>query len=94
MLGQPVDLQIGVQLAELVGDCGVALRVAEPDRRRDVERPSPARLAAHPAVRRTRRSHEVAQQQVHLDWIARVREVAGPLEDRKLAVRKLREPRT
>ena len=48
-LGEPVDLQIGVELAQLVGDGRVSLRVAEADRRRDVERALAPRLAAHPA---------------------------------------------
>ena len=76
MLGEPVDLEVGMELAQLVGDRGVALGVAEPDRRGDVERALAARLAAHPAARRRRRLHEVAQQQVDLDRVARVRDVA------------------
>ena len=38
MLGEPVDLELGHELAQLAGDRDVALRVAEPDRRGDVER--------------------------------------------------------
>ena len=38
VLREPVDLEVGVQLAQLVGDRDVAPRVAEPDRRGDVER--------------------------------------------------------
>ena len=38
VLREPVDLEVGVQLAQLVGDRDVALGVAEPDRRGDVER--------------------------------------------------------
>ena len=38
MLGEPVDLEVGMELPELVGDRGVALCVAEADRRGDVER--------------------------------------------------------
>ncbi len=49
MLRQPVDLEVGMQLAQLVGDRRVTLCVAEPDRRGDVERALAARLAAHPA---------------------------------------------
>ena len=37
MLGEPVDLEVGMELAQLVGDGDIALRVPEPDRRRDVE---------------------------------------------------------
>ena len=40
VLGEPVDLQVGPELAQLVRDRGVAHRVAEADRRRDVERAS------------------------------------------------------
>ena len=41
VLGQPVDLEVGVQLAQLLGDGDVAPGVAEADRRRDEERPPP-----------------------------------------------------
>ena len=83
MLRQPVDLEVGMELAQLIGDRSVALRVAESDRRGDVERALAARLAAHPAPRRRRGRDEVAQQQVDLDRVARVREMARPLEDRR-----------
>ncbi len=91
MLREPVDLEIGMQLAQLVGDRRVALRVAEPDRRGDVERALAARLAAHPAPRGRRRRDEVAQQQVDLHRVARVRQVAGALERDELAAGRLRE---
>ncbi len=77
-LGEPVDLQVGVELAQLVGDRRVSLRVAEADRRRDVERALAPRLAAHPAARRRRRRYEVAEQEVDLDRVAGVRR-SGPL---------------
>ena len=76
VLREPVDLEVGMQLAQLVRDCGVALCMAEPDRRRDVERALTARLAADPAPGRLRRHDEVAEQQVDLDRIADVRRVA------------------
>ena len=38
MLRQPVDLEIGVQRAQLVGDRDVASRVTEADRRGEVQR--------------------------------------------------------
>jgi hypothetical protein len=38
VLGQPVDFEVGSQAAQLVGDGDVTLDMAEPDRRRDVER--------------------------------------------------------
>jgi hypothetical protein len=37
VLGEPVDLEVRVQAAELAGDRDVPLRVAEADRRRDEE---------------------------------------------------------
>ncbi len=92
VLGEPVDLEIGMQLAQLVGDRRVALCMAEPDRRRDVERALAARLAAHPAARRRWRTDEVAEEQVDLDGVAGMRQMAGALEDRERSVRQLGEP--
>ena len=51
VLREPVDLEVGMQLAQLVGDGGVALGVAEADRRGDVERALAPRLAPRPAPR-------------------------------------------
>ena len=85
MLGEPVDLEVGMELAQLVGDRGVALRVAEPDRRGDVERALAARLAAHPARGRRRRRDELAQEEVDLDRIADVRAVPRAFEQDELA---------
>ena len=39
VLGEPVDLEVGVELAQLVGDRDVPLGVTETDRRGDVQRP-------------------------------------------------------
>src|SRR5215203_86434 len=52
MLGQPVDLEVGMDLAQRVGDRDVALRVAEADRRGDVERATAPgkRASVGPAV--------------------------------------------
>src|SRR5687768_12701942 len=80
MLGEPVDLEVGLEPPQLVGDRSIALRVAEPDRRGDVERALGARLAAHPATRWWRWLHEVAQQQVDLDRVADVGTVPRSLE--------------
>ena len=38
VLGKPVDLEVGMQLAQLVSDRDVTLGMPEPDRRGDVER--------------------------------------------------------
>src|SRR5262245_3471748 len=70
MLRAPVDLEVGMELAQRVGDRGVALRVAEADGGGDVEGALAARFASGPACRRWRRRNEVAQQQVHLDRVA------------------------
>ncbi len=41
VLRDPVDLEVGMQLAQLVGDRRIALGVAEPDRGGDIERALP-----------------------------------------------------
>ena len=76
MLREPVDLEVGVQPAQLVCDRHVALRMAEPDRRRDEERALAARPAARPAACGRRRRDEVAQEQVDLHGVAGMRRVA------------------
>ena len=49
-LGQPVDLQVGVQGPQLVGDRQVAADMAQPDRRADVQRTAPAVAGAAPGT--------------------------------------------
>ena len=56
VLGEPVDLQVGVVRAQLGGDGDVAPGVAEPDRRREVQRPLRAAGGTHPACGVRRRS--------------------------------------
>ena len=94
MLGQPVDLEVGVELPQLVGDRGVPLGVAEADRRGDVEGALAAGLAAHPAAGGRRRRDEVAKQVVHLHRIACLREVPRALERDELPARRLGERQT
>ncbi len=83
MLGEPVDLEVGVELPQLAGDRHVALRMTEPDRGRDVQRASSSGAARSSRSSWARRSaqvvvaavtaslpktaHEVADQQVHQD---------------------------
>ena len=55
VLGQPVDLQVRVQLAQLVGDGEVAADVPEPDRRARRTAPACAGSAARVQVRGPRR---------------------------------------
>ena len=51
VLGQPVDLEVRVELTQLVGDREVAAGVAEADRRGEVQRPAvPARTAGPRAL--------------------------------------------
>jgi hypothetical protein len=91
MLGKPVDLEVGDELPQLLRNCDVALSVAEPDRRGDVERAFAARLAARPAGGRRRRLDEVAEEQVDLDGITRVRPVTRSLEEDERSARLLSE---
>ena len=89
MLGEPVHLQLRLQPAQLARDRDVAPRVAEPDRRGEVERALAPRAAAHPGPRRARRREEVAQQPVHAHRVAGVREVPGALHHHQLAAGRL-----
>ena len=69
VLGEPVDLEVGLQAAQLARDRHVALRVAEPDRRGDEQRARApvgavdGRVArrARPRRRRPRRSSRSAR---------------------------------
>ena len=98
VLGEPVDLQVGVQLAELVGDRRVTQRMTEPDRRRDVERPLGTAGGAHPGTRRrclpgprADRVDELFDQPVDDDRIARVGAVPSAADRDELAAGQLRE---
>ena len=78
VLREPVELEIRMELSELVRDRDVTPRMAQPDRRGDVEGALAPRLAANPARAGARRGDEVAQQQVDLDRVADVRPVSEP----------------
>ena len=80
VLGEPVDLEIGVQAAQLAGDRDVAPGVTEPDRRGDVERALATAASARPAGRWRLRADELTQQAVDADRVARVRAVPGALQ--------------
>ncbi len=91
VLGEPVDFEAGMELAQLIGDRHIPLRVAQADWRADVERaPRPA-PAARPAGHRRRRAGEVAEQQVERDRVARMRRVPGTVERDQRPVRQLGE---
>src|ERR1700733_15610255 len=91
MLGKPVDLHIRVQLAQLVSDRHIALRMAKADRRGDVQHALGAGLAADPARRRPRGEREVTQEQVDLDRIAPMRAMTRALEEDEVATSRLGE---
>ena len=80
VLREPVDLEIGVQAAQLAGDRDVAPGVTEPDRRGDVERALATAASARPAGRWRLRADELAEQAVDADRVARVRAVPGALQ--------------
>ena len=91
VLGEPVDLQVRVQAAQLAGDRHVALGVAEPDRRGDDRARGDGRRGGRRSgravcARRPKASSaEVAQRQVDLDRLAGVREVAGAVDHLELS---------
>ena len=97
LLGEPVDLEPGHLPAQLVRDRDVAPGVAEADRRRDEQRALGAvvRRASSVAPRRAAAGDalgELAQQQVDLHRVARLRRVARALEPDELAAGQLGRP--
>ena len=94
VLREPVELEIGVELSELVRDRDVAPRMAEPDRRGDVEGALAPRLAANPAWGGARRGDELAQKEIDRDRVAHVREVPGTFQQRRARLRSARQALT
>src|SRR3954447_26859386 len=92
VLREPVDFEIRMELAELVGDRHVALRVAQTDRGGDVERTLAPRLATYPRLRARGRRDEVAQQVVDLDGVAHMRAMPRTFEHHELCARRLGQP--
>jgi hypothetical protein len=87
-LGQPVDLQIAGQAAELARDSQVALDVAEPDRARDEQRARlpPGHSAAKDPAPGRRRAQEACDLQVDPHRVPDVDGVAAGLELDQLPV--------
>src|SRR5262245_29075629 len=91
VLGEPVDLELGLEAAQLAGNRDIAPGVPEADRGADVEGALAARPPTDPPggardrglSRRLRALGEVAKQQVHLYRVARLRAVARALERRE-----------
>ena len=78
VLRQPVDLQVGVQRAQLARDRDVTARVARARSARTRTTPAAAATGRAPTARAgARRRDELAQQPVDLHRIARLRAVAG-----------------
>ena len=95
MLREPVDLEVGMQLAQLLRDRDVAAGMPETDRRGDVERaPAPAECP-RPRPRLRRRRHdlvrELLEQAVHLHRVPRRRDVPRALEPDERSARELRD---
>ncbi len=80
VLREPVDLEVRSELAELLGDSHVALRMPQSDGGADEERPSPAAESTRPAARLWGEAGEVLQHDVDLDRIPHLRRMAGALE--------------
>jgi hypothetical protein len=71
VLSEPIDLQVGMKLAQFIGNREVAPGVAETDWRGDVEGAPAARPGAHPRRRRlSPRLDELAKQEVCAHRIA------------------------
>jgi hypothetical protein len=84
MLGEPIDLKIRMELAQLVGDGDVTLGVAQSNGGGDVEGSLASGPAAHPTLWGRRRFDEIAKEQVDLDWIAKVGGVARAFQQDQL----------
>src|ERR1700683_2866045 len=80
MLREPVDLEVGMEQAQLVSDCGVTLGVAETDGRGYIQRALAAPIRRCPSSCRFRRTRKVAEQQVHLHGLTSLRPVPGTVD--------------
>ncbi len=94
VLGEPVDLEVGVEHPQLVRDRHVTLGVSEADGRRDVESAPTAGNRPGPAPWWRGRSDEVPEQQVYFDRVAGMGQMARPGEQPELSVGELGEPGT
>src|SRR6185437_10624974 len=96
VLGEPVDLQIGMQSAQLAHDRHVALGVPEADRRADEQRARTTVRAEHGWVARRAWTlegvlGELAQHQVEADGLAGMLDMSGAFDRLELARAETRE---
>src|SRR5712691_3982292 len=95
MLGQPVDLEVGPQAAQFVGDGDVTLSMTKPDGRRDVQCSLATVPGPPPGQSGCRRwLDEVVQQQVDLHRIAALGAVPTALDGHQPPARHLSQPGT
>src|SRR5689334_3630297 len=94
MLREPVDLEVGMQLPQLVDDRKVPLRMPETDRRGQVERTLAPAWRRHPAAAYDGRRDpvdELADHQVDPDRVPCGRAVADAFEQHEGAAGQLGE---
>src|SRR2546427_12372503 len=70
MLRQPVDLQVRAQFSQLIGDSNIALRMAEANRRRDVQCSPTTCHCAMPGANMARALDELADKHVELEQVS------------------------
>src|ERR1700733_15022588 len=80
MLRQPVDLKIGVEVPQLIGNRDVAPRVPKANRGGDVKRAAAAGLGARPSRGGSPPLHELADQEVDPHRISRQGNVPRAME--------------
>jgi hypothetical protein len=88
VLGEPVDLDVGTQPPQLVGDGYVAAGVTEPDRRGEVEEPFGAAAGPRPPDDRGWSAGDLVEQpregSVHRDRVLDLGEMAAALDDQEI----------
>jgi len=77
VLREPVDLEVGMERAQLAGDRHVPPRMPEADRRGDKQRTPAAAACARPVPWRDPGRDELADQPVDAHWITGLRAVPG-----------------
>ncbi len=96
VLGEPVDLDVRMQPAQLVGDGDVATRMAEADRGRQEQHPPLAIERSGPAPRdrlsRAEIADEVTDRVVDDDRLSRLREMPGAVEQQQAPAGQLGDP--